>query len=121
MVQVRRLCKECGRAWTVFDPEVVPRLRYARAVVCDSLGRRNRGESWESCAASCTSWGTLDVSTVKRWGRRFELEEGVLRERPPETPFPGKQGSAIVVSPAGSRRPNPLQEDPWAARSPPQP
>jgi hypothetical protein len=118
---VRHRCKGCGRAWTVFDPEVVPRLRYSRAVVCDALRRRKEGESSEGCAASCTSGGTLDASTVKRWGRRFELVGGALSDRPPETPFRRDQGRAIVGGPpAGSRNPDPSQEDPWA-RSPPQP
>jgi hypothetical protein len=106
---------------TVFDDRVVPRHLYARAVVVDGLTRRQAGDTWERAAAACTADGQLDPSTLKRWSRRFQLDDGeLLAISPPAMRFSRPPADAILSAPARSRSPKPSQEDPWA-RSPPQP
>ena len=106
---------------TVFDDRVLPHHLYARAVIVDGLRRRQAGATWERAAAASTADGQLDPSTLKRWSRRFQLDdEGLVAIPPPGTHFSRPPADAILGAPAGSRSPNPSQEDPWA-RSPPQP
>jgi hypothetical protein len=104
---------------TDFDERVVPRYLYARAVIVGGLGRRREGQTWERAAAASTADGQLDPSTLKRWSRRFELDDGSLVViPPPATHFQSWPADAMLGVPAGSRSPKPSQEDPWA-RSPP--
>ena len=106
---------------TAFDDRVVPRHLYARAVIVNGLTRRRTGETWERAAAACTADGQLDPSTLKRWSRRFQLDDGsLIAILPPAVHFSASPAGAILGVPAGSRSPKPSQEDPWA-RSPPQP
>ncbi len=104
---------------TVFDLRVVPRFLYSQAVIAAALSSRQRGASWEQAAALSSADGRLEVSTLKRWQRRFQVLDGRLWEKlPPAAPFPLAHVCAILGRPAGSRGPEPLQEDRWA-RSPP--
>ena len=106
---------------TVFDDRVVPRHLYARAVIVAGLGRRQAGDTWERAAAACTADGQLDPSTLKRWARRYQLDdEDLVAIPPPAMHFSRSLADAILSPPAGSRSSKPSQEDPWA-RSPPQP
>lgn len=106
---------------TDFDDRVVPHFLYARAVILGGLTRRRAGDTWERAAAACTADGQLDPSTLKRWSRRLQLDDGSLIViSPPEAHFSRPPADAILGVPAGSRSPKPSQEDPWA-RSPPQP
>jgi hypothetical protein len=106
---------------TVFDERVVPRHLYARAVIVAGLRQRQAGETLERAAASCTADGQLDLSTLKRWSQRFQLDDGdLVAIPPPVTHFSPSPAEAILGAPAGSWSPKPSQEDPWA-RSPPQP
>ncbi len=106
---------------TVFDHRVVPRFLYSRAVIAAAVSSRHRGASWEQATAGSSADGRLDVSTVKRWQRRFQVLLGQLTENlPPATPFRRSHECEILGRPAGSRSSEPSQEDPWA-RSPPQP
>lgn len=106
---------------TAFDERVVPRYLYARAVIVAGLRRRQAGETLERAAASCTADGQLDPSTLKRWSRCYQLDDGdLVAIRPPVMHFSPSPAEAILGAPAGSRSPKPSQEDPWA-RSPPQP
>ncbi|HXM57687.1 MAG TPA: hypothetical protein VOB72_19980, partial [Candidatus Dormibacteraeota bacterium] len=104
-----------------FDDRVVPRHLYARAVIVNGLRRRLTGATWERAAAASTADGQLDPSTLKRWSRRFQLDDGrLLAVPPPAAHFSRSSANVILAAPAGSRSPKPSQEDPWA-RSPPQP
>jgi hypothetical protein len=106
---------------TAFDDRVVPRFRYSRAVMVSGLTRRQVGDTWEQAAAACTDDRQLDPSTLKRWSRRFHLDDGeLIAIPPPAAHFSHPHLDAILGVPAGSRSPKPSQEDPWA-RSPPQP
>ncbi len=119
--QQRWRCLGCHKVVTAFDDRVVPRHLYALAVIVDGLTRRQTGETWERAAATCTSDGQLDPSTLKRWHRRFQLDDGgLIGIPPPAAHFSRPPADAILGAPAGSRSPKPSQEDPWA-RSPPQP
>jgi hypothetical protein len=104
---------------TVFDERVVPHFLYSRDVIEIGLLNREAGVTWERAAVSCTADGQVDVSTLKRWQRRFQLEAGqLLVKPPPAAPFWFAPRDAMLGSPAGSRSPDPSQEDPWA-RGPP--
>jgi hypothetical protein len=106
---------------TAFDERVIPRFLYARDVILRGLTRRQAGDTWERAAATSTADGQLDPSTLKRWSRRFQLNDGKLAAAPPPAVhFSRPATDAILGAPAGSRSPKPSQEDPWA-RSPPQP
>ena len=119
--QQRWRCLACGKVVTAFDERVVPRHLYSRAVLVDGLMRRRTGETWERAAAACTADGQLDPSTLMRWSRRFQLDDGrLVAIPPPAVHFSRSPADAILSAPAGSRSPKPSQEDPWA-RSPPQP
>jgi hypothetical protein len=119
--QQRWRCLGCGKAVTVFDERVVPRDRYARAVIVAGMNRRQAGDTWERAAAASTADGQLDPSTLKRWSRHFELTAGELVVvSPPAEHFSRALGDATLGSPVGSRSSKPSQEDPWA-RDPPQP
>jgi hypothetical protein len=123
VVQERRVCQGCGKAWTAFDPEVVPYFRHARSVITRALTERGDGQSWEKCAEACTEDGQVDPSTVKRWSRRFQLVEGGLLRRvaQPRVLFRPAARTAILSAPAGSRSPDPQQEDPWERAPPTEP
>lgn len=120
--QQRWRCLGCkAKTVTVFDARVVPRHRYARMVIMTGLRRRQAGDTWDQAASACTADGQLDLSTLKRWCRRFELEEPAATTVPPPAAlFPRPPVQVILSSPAGSRSREPSQEDQWA-RSPPQP
>jgi len=119
--QQRWKCLGCGKVVTVFDERVVPRHRYARAVIVAGLSRRQAGDTWERAAAASTADGQVDPSTLKRWSRHFELTAGELvAVPPPAMHFSRPLADEILGSPVGSRRSKPSQEDPWA-RDPPQP
>jgi len=106
---------------TAFDDRVVPRHLYARAVIVNGLRWRLMGATWERAAAASTAEGQLDPSTLKRWSKRFQFDgEGLVAIPPPAAHFSRPPANATLVAPAGSRSPEPSQEDPWA-RSPPQP
>src|SRR5262249_48936918 len=113
----RSLC--CTKVVTAFDDRVVPRFLYARPVIISGLMCRRAGATWERAAASCTADGQLDPSTLKRWHRRFQIdEEGLLVIPPPTASSHRTPAAAILGAPAGSRSSKPSQEDP-GARSPP--
>jgi hypothetical protein len=119
--QGRWRCLGCDKVVTAFDDRVVPRHLYAKAVIVNGLTRRRKGDTWERAAAASTADGQLDPSTLKRWSRRFQLDDGsLIAFRPPAALLSHPPGDAILGAPAGSRSPKPSQEDPWA-RSPPQP
>jgi hypothetical protein len=105
---------------TDFDVRVMPRFRYARAVIVGGLRRRRAGQTWERAAAASTANGQLDASTLKRWHRRFRADgESLVAVQPPVVHYQPPLAAAILGVPAASRSPKPSQEDPWA-RSPPQ-
>ena len=119
--QQRWRCLGCDKVVTAFDDRVVPRHLYGRAVIVNGLTRRCMGDTWERAAAVSTADGQLDPSTLKRWSRRFRLDdEGLVAIPPPAVHFSRPPADAILGAPAGRRSPKPSQEDPWA-RSPPQP
>src|SRR5262249_18769538 len=111
----RVMCSGCGKTRTLFTPEVVPRFRYARRVIEAALRCRAAGASWERCAVACTADGLVSTSVVRRWIRRFP--DGLPASQP-AAPFRGQAETWTLGVPAGSRVPDPTQEDPWA-RSPP--
>ena len=122
MQQKRRACRDCRKTRTLFDSEVVPRHRYSRSVITLALVRRRAGVSWESCAESCTAEGQVDSSVVKRWASRFYVVEGQLVDaHQPVVPFRLALTTAMLASPAGSRSPDPQQEDQWERSPPTQP
>jgi hypothetical protein len=90
--------------------EVVPRHRYARAVIEGALGARRLGWSWERAAAACTSDGLVTARVVRRWALRFS--DGMADQQAAH--FADGERTAILVTPADRRRPDPQQRDPWA-------
>lgn len=122
IAQQRRKCVGCKKVVTNFDPRVVPRYLYSRAVITGGLEHREAGKTWERAAAASTADGQLDPTVLKRWHRRFHVDNHCLVAKPPPVaPFRGQAQRAMLVSPVGSRSPDLSQEDHWAGSPPPQP
>src|SRR5207245_7019409 len=80
------------------------------------LEHRRSGASWVKCAEACTSDGLLEPSLVRGWVRRFGQAAGQ-----PAAPFSHASAPAMLLEPAGYRRPEPQQEDTWERGPPTQP
>src|SRR5262249_60216906 len=104
-----------GRVRTLFAPGGVPRSPRGGRVIGAGPRGRGAGAWWEGWAGACTADGLVSPSVVRRWIRRFP--DG-LPAFQPAAPFRGQAETWTLGVPAGSRVPDPTQEDPWA-RSPP--
>ena len=102
IVQQRRKCVGCKKVVTNFDPRVVPRYLYSRAVITGGLEHREASKTWERAAAASTADGQLDPTVLKRWHRRFRVDSDCLvAKRPPVAPFRGQAQRSSHRSGAG--------------------
>jgi hypothetical protein len=98
---------------------VVPRHRYAEAVIRRGLELREQGHTWERAAEGCTAEGQVEQSVLKRWSRRFRLlHGGLVGANPPAALLAGDRHSAMLFEPVGNRSPDLRHEDHWE-RGPP--